>query len=133
MSLTIQLPTSIEHQLRDHARREGLSLERFVTNILVSGISVEKPLPREMWTEAELLRRVHLTVSPEELEEFYRLSDLRRKEQLSEVEYEKLVALTHRVEIAHAERMKYVVALSKLWEKPLAVTLSELGIKRSAA
>lgn len=132
MSLTIQLPSSLEQQIRDNAMRQGISLEKLIAQILVSGINKFDFQDEKKLRETELLQRIRLTVMPEaELGEYYRLSVLRQAEQLQEYEYERLVTLTHRVEAIHAERLKYVAELAELQGVSLRQAMSDLGLSRS--
>ncbi len=129
MSLTIQLPSSLEQRIRDNAVRQGIPLENLVAQILASGINKLDLDEEEKIREAELLQRIRLTVVPEiELGEYYRLSVLRQAEQLQEQEYERLISLTHRVEAIHAERLKYVAELAQLRGISLRQTMSDLGL-----
>jgi iron-sulfur cluster repair protein YtfE (RIC family) len=129
MSLTIQLPSSLEQRIRDNAVRQGIPLENLVAQILASGINKLDLAEEEKIREAELLQRIRLTVVPEaELGEYYRLSVLRQAEQLQEQEYERLISLTHRVEAIHAERLKYVAELAQLRGISLRQTMSDLGL-----
>ncbi len=132
MSLTIQLPSSLEQQIRDNAVRQGISLEKLIAQILVSGINRFDFEDEKKLREADLLQRIRLTVVPEaELGEYYRLSVLRQAEQLQEHEYERLIRLSHRVEAIHAERLKYVAELAELRGIPLRQAMSDLGLSRS--
>jgi hypothetical protein len=129
MSLTIQLPSLLEQQIRDNAVRQGISLENLVAQILASGINRLDLEGDQKIREAELLQRIRLTVAPEaELGEYYRLSVLRQAEQLQADEYERLVGLTHRVEAIHAERLKYVAELARLRGISLRQTMADLGL-----
>jgi len=129
MSLTIQLPSSLEQRIRENAVRQGIPLENLVAQILASGINKLDLDEEEKTREAELLQRIRLTVVPEaELGEYYRLSVLRQAEQLQEQEYERLISLTHRVEAIHAERLKHVAELAQLRGIPLRQTMSDLGL-----
>ena len=132
MSLTVQLPSSLEQQIRDKAMRQGISLEKLIAQILASGINKSNFGDEKEFREAELLQRIRLTVLPEaELGEYYRLSALCQAEQLQENEHESLVRLTHRVEALHAERLKYVAELAKLRGVSLRQAMFDLGLSRS--
>lgn len=130
MSVTIAFPPPIEKRLRDGAARQGVSLEQYITQVVLSGLSGSNQSDADELSEDELLRRIQLNVQPHELDEYYRLAALRKAEQLSENEYEKLLALTDKIEIAHAERMKYVVALAKLRGISLEQIMVDLGIQK---
>ena len=62
--------------------------------------------------------------------EYDRLVKSRKAGTLTDAEYEKLIALTNQVEIAHAERMKYVVALAKLRGVSLEQIILDLGLQK---
>lgn len=131
MSVTLAIPPTIEQQLRDDAARQGVSLEQYITQVLMSGLSGSNQPDADELSEDELLQRVQLNVQPKELEEYDRLVERRKAEQLSNAEYEKLLILTNRIEIAHAERMKYVVALAKLRGVSLEQIMLDLGIQKN--
>lgn len=133
MSVTIAFPPTIEKQLRNDAARHGMSLEQYIAQFVISGLSgSNRPDPDEL-TEDELLQRVQLNVKPRELDEYYGLVELRKAERLTDEEYERLLELTNRIEIAHAERMKYVVALAKLRGVSLEQIMLDLGLQKESA
>ncbi len=131
MSVTLAIPPTIEQQLRDDAARQGVSLEQYITQVLMSGLSGSNQPDADELSEDELLQRIQLNVQPKELEEYDRLVERRKAEQLSNAEYEKLLILTNRIEIAHAERMKYVVGLAKLRGVSLEQIMLDLGIQKN--
>ena len=97
-------------------------------------INIENPNSQpKKWTEAELLSRVQLNVDPKDLEEYYRLGDLFQSGEITSEEHEKLLQLNDLIEIAHAERIKYVIELAKLRNQALEDVVIELGIKRKVA
>ena len=131
MSLTIQLPLTIEQHLRETAIKQGLSLENYVMQILaLKSSSNEGKKRKKGLTENDLLMHTQMNILPDDLEEFYRLSKLYKSGELTVDEHEKLAYLNDLIEIAHAERMKYVVALAKLRNISLEVVMDDLGIKR---
>lgn len=105
-------------------------MEQYITQVLISGLSGSSRPDADELSEDELLQRVQLSVQAWELEEYYRLAELRKAELISNDEYEKLLALTNRIEMAHAERMKYVVALAKLRGTSLEQTMLNLGLQK---
>lgn len=132
MSLTVQLPSSLEQQIRDKAMRQGIPLEKLIAQLLTSGITRGSMGDEMELKEAELFQRIRLTVLPEtELGEYYRLSALCQAEQLHDNEHESLLRLTHRAEALHAERLKYVAELAKLRGISLRQAMSDLGLRRS--
>lgn len=133
MSLTIELPISVEHALRKQAEKQGVALESCISDLL-SSIPTDKlsQLPKK-FSEFELLEKIQLNVKPQDLEEYYRLSGLFKSGQITEVDHEKLLVLNDLIEIAHAERIKYVIELAKLRNQPLDEVVLELGLKRKVA
>lgn len=130
MPITIAIPPKLEQRLRSEAARKGLSIEEYIAQMLISSRpDASSPGVNDM-TEDQLLQRIHLNISLSDLEEYNRLTVLRKAEQLSADEHEKLLALTNRIEIAHAERMKYVAALARLRGVPLEKVTSDLGIQK---
>ena len=134
MSLTIQLPLTIEQNLRKNATKQGVSLENYVMHIL-SINSKEKGIKKNKkdLTENDLLMHVQLDVLPHDLEEFYRLSNLFKSGNITETEYQKLTQLNDLIEIAHAERMKHLLNLAKFRHVSLEKIMDDLGIERHAA
>lgn len=134
MALTIQLPSSVEQQIRENAVQQGVSLEKLIAQILVSGVNRFNIEDKKELKETELLQRIRLTVMPEaELGEYYRLSALCQAEQLQDQEHETLVRLIHRVEAIHAERLKYVAELARLRGVSLRKTMLDLGLNQAEA
>lgn len=118
MSLTIELPISVERALRKQAEKQGVALESYISELLSSIPADNLSIPSKGLSEIELLEKIQLNVTPQDLEEYYRLSDLFKSGQISGVEHEKLLALNDLIEIAHAERIRYVIELAKLRNKP---------------
>jgi hypothetical protein len=127
MSLTIQLPLTTEQYLRENAARDGISLESYITQLLT--VKSKKKEKKRVFSEDELLMRIQLNIQPSDLEEFYRLTSMLKFNTISESDREKLIQLNDLIEIAHAERMKYVVELSKIRNETLEKTMEGLGIK----
>lgn len=130
MSITIAIPPKLEQRLRSEAASKGLSVEEYIAQMLISSQpDASGPGINDM-TEDELLQRIHLNIPLADLEEYHRLTALRKAERLSPDEHEKLLALTNRIETAHAERMRYVVALARLRGVSLEKVIAELGIQK---
>jgi hypothetical protein len=130
MSLTIQLPFSIEQQLRDKAARQGVSLEKYVAQVLSSGVSDASGGQQAALTEEDLLLKINTsTISQKDLERFKSLDKRRKAETLTPSEHEELLRLVDRIEMAHAERLKWVLALASLRKVPFQQLLTDLGIK----
>lgn len=130
MSVTIALPPVMEQQLRDDAAVQGVSVEQYVSRLVLAGLSESESKKPEEMTENELYQKIQLRVQPKEMEEFYLLSEQLRANRISEEAYEKLLMLTNRIELAHAERMRYVLALAQKRNISLEAMMLELGLSK---
>ena len=129
MSLTIQLPLTTEHYLRESATREGMSLERYITQLLTAtSISKNAKKSEIPLTEAELLKHCQLAVQTDDLAEYHRLRTLYQSNNITDDERESLIQLNELIEIAHAKRMAYVLQLATLRNVSLEQTMKDLGI-----
>jgi hypothetical protein len=130
MSLTIELPTSIEQQFRQEATSKGLSLDRYLVQVLnqVAQLS-QKSIPQKQPSEAELLKKINLGISDAEWAVYKNLINLRREERLTEQDYEQLVALGDKIENANTQRLQYLFALAQLRGVSLPHLMADLGIK----
>ncbi len=134
MSFTIQLPATIEKNLRHDAAQKGLSLEGYVMQVLAEKTTLKTAAKlSKKQSEAELLELVQLGVQPSDLEEFYRLSAKFASGEITPDAHEKLVQLNDLIEIAHANRMKYVLEYAQLKGFSLESAMDDLGIKRHLA
>ena len=131
MSVTIALPPVMEQQLRDDAAVQGVSVEQYVSRLVLAGLSESESKKPEEMTENELYQKIQLRVQPKEMEEFYLLSEQLRANRISEESYEKLLILTNRIELAHAERMRYVLALAHKRNISLDAMMLELGLSKN--
>ena len=134
MALTIELPSNIEQQLLRGATQKGISLENYLLQLLSHATSapqkqVKKKSISEL-SEDELLLKINLgvTLTDSEWTDYHRLMVLRRAETLTENEYEMLIHLSKKIEEANAERLKYLVALSKLRNISLDKVMADLGL-----
>ena len=134
MALTIELPSNIEQQLLRGATQKGISLENYLLQLLSHATSapqkqVKKKSISEL-SEDELLLKINLgiTLTDSEWTDYHRLMVLRRAETLTENEYEMLIHLSKKIEEANAERLQYLVALSKLRNVSLDKAMADLGL-----
>ena len=76
MSLTIELPISVERALRKQAEQQGVALESYISDLLSSIPTDNFTEQTKERTEVQLLEKIQLNVAPQDLEEYYRLSAL---------------------------------------------------------
>ncbi len=134
MSLVIQLPVTTEHHLRESATREGMPLERYISQLLTAtSISTIAKNKKKVLTEGDLLNRIQLDVQTSDLEEYLRLKTLFQTDKITAEERETLIQLNDLIEIAHAKRMGFVLQLAKLRGISLEKAMDDLGIKYLSA
>lgn len=133
MSLTIQLPVTTEHYLRESATREGMPLERYISQLLTATSISKNAKKKKLLTEQELLTHCQLDIQTDDLEEYHRLRTLFKLDKITEEERENLIQLNDLIEIAHAKRMSYVLQLAQLRNISLEKMMSDLGIKHLSA
>ena len=131
MSLTIQIPVTTEHYLREIAKRQGMSLEHYISQLLTdTSISTLNNKGKKSITEIDLLQKIQLNIQADDLHEFYRLTQLLKSGKITEKEKETLIQLNDLVEIAHAKRMQYVLQLAKLRKVFFDKILTDLRINQ---
>lgn len=130
MTLMIDLPTTIEQQFRQEADSRGLSLDKYLVQLLnqVAQLSQKKTNPK-LLSEAELLKKINLGISETEWTTYKHLVGLRRAENLTKEEHENLIELGDKIEQANAQRLQYVLALAQLRGVSLQKLMEDLGIK----
>jgi hypothetical protein len=115
MSLTINLPTSVEQQFRKEATINGLSLDNYLLRLLQQASKIsQKQLSSKQYLESELLKKINLDITEEEWTNYRHLVGLMRAEKLTPQAHETLITLGDKIEIANAQRVKYLFELAEL-------------------
>lgn len=129
MSLTIELPSNIEQQLRQDAIQKGLKLEAYLLQLLGAASGLRKTSSNnKATTESELLQKINLEITESEWENYRHLVALRKSEKLSNKDIENLIALSEKIETANTKRLSNLAKLAKLRNVSLEKTMSDLGI-----
>lgn len=127
MPITIDIPKELQEKLEAIAHQEGRDVKSLIIEFLK-----EKVAPGESSDasarELELLQRVHLGIAVEDWERYHELVKKREGGTLTQAEHEELLRLVNRVELANAERMKFLVELAVLRQEPLEDLMMRLGI-----
>ena len=130
MSLTINLPTTVEQQFRKEAATNGLSLDTYLLRLLQQAAKLsQKQSNSKQYLESELLKKINLDISEEEWTNYRYLLGLMRSENLTKQEHETLIALGDKIEIANAERVKYLFELAELRGISIEKLMKNLGIE----
>ncbi len=125
MNIVLELPEALEHQLREEAARQGVSLNRHIVERLVDKSANQEEIPL---TEGDLLQKINLGIAEEEWTRFHALVALRKSAQISEAEQQELMALTDKIEAANADRLPYLVELARLRKVTLPQLMNDLGL-----
>jgi hypothetical protein len=130
MSLTINLPTSVEQQFRKEATINGMSLDNYLLRLLQQAAKIsKKQSDSKQYLESELLKKINLDISEEEWTNYRHLIGLMRSEQLTPQAHETLVELGDKIEIANAQRVKYLFELAELRGISVEKLMENLGIQ----
>jgi uncharacterized protein YnzC (UPF0291/DUF896 family) len=80
-------------------------------------------------TESELLQKINAGWSEDEWSRYHTLTRKRRSKPLTAQEREELLQWTKKREVAHAERIDYLVQLARLRHISLEETMEQLDIR----
>jgi hypothetical protein len=127
MTLNLEIPQAIEQQLIQEANLQGVSLDNYLVQVLKRAI--RKPVSNGKLSESQLLKKINLDISESEWTDYKQLIALRRAEKLNETEHQRLIFLGDKIELANAERFKYLIELAQLRNISLDKLMSDLGIK----
>lgn len=123
MSIVINLSPEIESQLLKITHNKGVKLESYIQKI------IEEKLIESKKRESELLQKINLGVSENTWSKYYQLVDKKNDLTLTELEHQELIQLSNEIEMANANRMKYLVELASLRNVDLIDLIEELGLK----
>lgn len=130
MSITVQVTKDVEENLRKNAARQGKALDRYVSEILEQVSNYEQPTNCSISAqEADLLQRINLAIPSETWAEYRRLVARRDREEITPEELDMLIAITDKIEIANAERIRHLAELAQLRGISLPELMHELGIQ----
>ncbi len=102
-------------------------LEQLVSRLLA--VQAQRKVPNLSEEETALLMRINSALPPEARHRYQKLIDKRRREHLTESEYEELIALSNEVEEQQAERLEAVAELARIRNTSLRKLMDALGIK----
>ncbi len=130
MTLSLNIPTEVEAQLRREAEKAGLEADKYVVKALREYLNRNQDLaPRLSDTETELLQKINIGLSEEFWQRYHHLIDKRRAGTLTAEEQQEVIALSDQIEKANAERIKNLIALAHLRHTSLESVMNDLGIE----
>ena len=137
-TLTIELDTQTEEKLRRIEKARGETMDKFVSQLLADTVaqhpdaqtvSIDEliaSLPK--LTEPELLERIGAGWEASGWKRFHALNEKREAETLTRKEYNELSRLIDKREMLHAERLFYLIELSKRRGVPVESLMEEMKI-----
>jgi len=132
MTLTVELPASVEQRVRDRAAQLGGAPETIVANLVRDHFSAEADSPFAL-TEEETtwLKQVNEAPRTEVRERWRELDGLRRAGQLDQNQQAEMTRLYDQIEATHTRRIQAAAELAKLWQVSLDSVIDQLGLSPS--
>lgn len=133
MTLTLELPASLEQRIRDRAAQVGGDPETVIANLVRDHFATAGDSPFVPLTEDETkwFKQVNEVPLPGVRERWRELDQLRQLEQLDEAQRAELTRLYDQIEANHARRIEAAAQLAKLWHVSLDCVIDQLGLNPS--
>lgn len=127
MSLTIDLPTSVESQVLNAAKRAGVAPRDYIETVLARHFHRQSvTLPA---AEAELLQRVNIGLTEETWRRYHLLREKLEDESLTTEEQTELIGITDRLETANVKRIEALIKLAEIRHTTLDALMDELELR----
>ena len=134
MTLTVELPASLEQRIRDRAAELGGNPETVVADLVRDHFSSEVVGPFTPLTQDETkwLKQVNEVPAAGVRERWRELDRLRRLGQLAEDQRAEMTKLYDQIEAHHVRRIAAAAELARLWQVSLDAVIDRLGLSTSA-
>jgi hypothetical protein len=133
MTLTVELPASVEQRVRQRAAQVGHAPEAIIADLVREHFSAEATVPDAL-TEQETrwLKQAMEVPRPGVRERWRELDRLRRTDTLNPSQQAEMVKLYDEIETNHARRMEAAVELARRWQVSLDSIMDQLGLSPPA-
>ncbi len=133
MTLTVELPASVEERVRQRAAQVGHAPEAIVADLVRDHFAAEATVPDAL-TEEETrwLKQAMEVPRPGVRERWRELERLRRTASLVPSQQAEMVKLYDEIEANHARRMEAAVELARRWQVSLDSIIDQLGLSPTA-
>lgn len=129
MTLTVELPASLEQRIRDRAAQLGGDPETIVANLVRDYFAAEVDSAFALSDEeTRWLKQVNEVPCPGVRERWRELDRLRRSGQLDPRQQAEMAKLYDQIEFNHARRIQAAGELAKLWQVSLDSVMDQLGL-----
>ena len=114
-------------KVREAARREGLEVSAYLRDAAEARLRQSEP---NRWlTETELLERINIGFSEEFWNRFRTLAKKGSAGTLTTEEHQEMISYTDQTELRDAERLSYLIELSKRRGVTVQSLMAKLGLK----
>ncbi len=127
MTLLVDLPPEIEARVHEAAEAEGLDTAAYVSEAMAA--SHPFPAAPASMTEKELVEEINRGFSEAFWERFRYLVHRRQAETMTPAEQKEAISMSDRTEARDAERLQYLLELSKRRGKSVQELMTETGIR----
>ncbi|MBC8868710.1 MAG: hypothetical protein H8E44_04805 [Planctomycetes bacterium] len=133
MTLTVELPPSLEQRIRDRAAELGGDPETVVANLVRNhfAAAVDSPFVALTEEETKWFNQVNEIPTAGVRERWRELDGLRRAGTLDENQQAEMTKLYDQIEANHARRIEAAAELAKLWQVSLDSVIDQLGLSPS--
>jgi hypothetical protein len=133
MTLTVELPPSLEQRVRDRAAELGGDPETVVADLVRDhfAAAVDSPFVPLTEEETKWFKQVNEVPTAGVRERWRELDRLRRAGQLDENQQAEMTKLYDQIEANHARRIEAAAELAKLWQISLDSVIDQLGLSPS--
>ena len=133
MTLTIEIASEIESQIKKAAAEAGQSPDAFVLDSVLQRLRPAQQqvssVKRLAKREADLLQAINQSLSQIEWQRYRVLLGKRQAETLTPEEQTELIGLSDRIEEANVQRIAYAAELADIRQITLPALMGELGLK----
>jgi hypothetical protein len=129
VSLSLDLPVDLEERLQQKAREEGINPADAAVRAIREALTLRSS--PSMLPEAEIVQRLHATEQGFDSNFWDRYRELLahvRDETMTEALREEFIPYQDRVEIANAERLRYLAELARRYSLSLPEVIGRFGV-----
>jgi hypothetical protein len=129
MTLTLNLDSQLEEQLRQQAARLGVNPDDLALQAISDRLRQARLDPSHLTArESELLKEINRGLPPDIWHRYDELAAKRRDETLTDPEHRELLALGDQIETAHVHRIAVLAELARVRGVELDALMKQLGI-----
>jgi hypothetical protein len=133
VTLTVELPASVEQRVRKRAAQVGHAPEAIIADLVRDHFSAEVTVPAALnEEETRWLKQAIEVPRPGVRERWRELDRLRRTDSLDPGQQAEMVKLYDEIEANHARRMEAAVELARRWQVSLDAMIDQLGLSPSS-